>query len=333
MAVVAMTACLLASGSGCSPSGAAGPGPAPPPVDAPAGTREFGIHSDPWHVDDWADAVGARPTMVMGFEQWHRERTLDNQFEEAHRQGLSLFMVTWEPWVPVPAALGQEAQYADQPEYNNAAIASGQSDDYIADFAASVASSGLTVYIRYAHEMNGNWYPWSRDPENYVLAWRRVVDIFRAQGATNARFVFSLNPSLYHEPDRWQEIAEQYWPGEDYVDLLGTSMINFGGQKDYAVAEFAERIELMRAVFGKDVIITELNTAFEGRVKWLADLRTWLATEAHWVRGVVLSQVESRAQAQLGARVGDLSWSVTTDPETRPVMRGMVEELTRPADG
>jgi hypothetical protein len=326
-AAVAAVAGLVGA-AGCASGwqrGAAAEVPAADEVTINA--REFGIHSDPWHVDEWADAVGARPSMVMEFEQWHRDRVIDDHFAEARRQGLDSFMVSWEPWEPVSASLGKAAQYADQPAYNNAAIVDGERDDYIRAFAESVASSGLAVYIRYAHEMNGDWYPWSRDPENYVLAWRHIVDIFRAAGASNATFVFSLNASIWIDDDEWLEGAEQYWPGDDYVDLVGTTMISFGGRKDYTVAEFAGRLDLMHETYGKDIIITELNTAAEGRVKWLTDLRTWLAVDAPWVTGVVLSQAESRGQIQLGAQVGDLSWNVTTDPETQPVIRGLIEDL------
>jgi hypothetical protein len=331
--VAAATGVMLAGLLGCSPGREPGGGGVPAADQVETGGREFGIAGDPWHVDDWAEAVGAEPTMVMEFEQWHRDRTLETHFAQTRRLGLSSFMVTWEPWAPVPPYLGSEARYAAQPRYRNAAIAGGDLDDYIHDFAASVAGSGLTVYIRHAHEMNGDWYPWSRDPDSYVRAWRRIVDIFRAEGATNARFVFSLNPSLYLEPADWLEIAERYWPGAGYVDLLGSTMISFGGTKDYTVAEFAQRLEFMHEAFGKDLIISEVNTAAEGRVEWLADLRTWLATDAPWVAGVVLSQGESRGQVLLGDEVGDLSWNVTTDPETQPVVRGMIEDLTRPPGG
>ena len=34
-------------------------------------------------------------------------------------------------------------------------------------FARSLARFPGTVYLRYAHEMNGYWYPWSRDPAAY----------------------------------------------------------------------------------------------------------------------------------------------------------------------
>jgi hypothetical protein len=289
--------------------------------------REFGIVTDPWQVDYWAAAVGARPTMVMEFEHWHRDRTLDDHFAAARAHGLRSFMVSWEPWVPVDPSLGRDAQYAAQSRYTNAAVVAGRQDDYVRRFAQSVARAKLTVYIRYAHEMNGEWYPWSRDAPNFVRAWRHVVDIFRAEGATNARWVFSLNPSLYQNDTVWTNRVQQFWPGPEYVDYLGASMINFGGAQERVLADFMPRLNLMHAMFGKELIITEFNTSAEHRVRWLTDLRTWLVTDGTWVRGIVLSQVFSREQAQRGTRVGDLAWSVATDPDTRPVVRALIRDL------
>lgn len=324
--IVALTVLVAAAAglAGCGAESSSGSDAAPPR------TRVFGVATDPWGVDEWSEAVGARPTMVMEFEAWSRNRTIDDHFAEAKRQGTTHFMITWEPWKTVSAAKGKAAQYALQPEFSNAAIAAGKRDDYIRAFARSVAASELTVYVRYAHEMNGDWYPWSRDPAQFIVAWRRVVDIFRQAGADNARFVFSMNPSLYVPDAQWQANLRRYWPGEAYVDLIGATMISFGGRKNYEVAEFVARFEQARRMFGKHLIITELNTAAEGRIKWLVDLRTWLdTTGASWVDGVVLSQAESRGAAQLGSKVGDLSWNVATDRETQPVVRGMIEDFGR----
>jgi glycosyl hydrolase family 26 len=326
-----LAAALLCAGmaatAGCA--GSSNGDDVPPPDEVHANAREFGIATDPWQLDEWAEAVGAKPTMVMEFEQWSRFRTLDTHFAEARGQGLTSFMVTWEPWEPVQASLGDDARYAEQPAYSNATIATGGLDAYIRDFARSVADSGLTVYIRYAHEMNGDWFPWSRDPDNYIVAWRRIVDIFRSVGAANARFVFSVNPSLFQADEDWLSTAERYWPGDDYVDVVGTTMINFGGDRAYSVADLAERIVLAHETFGMDIMITELNTAAEGRVEWFTDLRTWLATEAPWVVGVVLSQARSQGQILFGGTAGDLLWNVIDDPATQPVVKGMIEDFAR----
>jgi beta-mannanase len=52
---------------------------------------------------------------------------------------------------------------------------------------------GKPLYLRFAHEMNGNWNSWSPASttigREYAAAWKRVHDIFRKEGATNVRWV------------------------------------------------------------------------------------------------------------------------------------------------
>jgi hypothetical protein len=178
--------------------------------------------------------------------------------------------------------------------------------------------------------MTGNWYPWFHDPAVYVQAWRHVVDQFRSVGATNAKFIFAPSENLYQKGDAdFMTLAQQYWPGPDHVDYIGTTMVNAGGQKTYSVEQFLPRLTMMRAAFGKDGFLAEVNSASTGRVKFFSDLRTWLATaDADWIKGVVLSQLPSRTQAVNGDTVGNLSWQVTDDPDTKPVIRAMVKDIT-----
>jgi len=291
--------------------------------------KQFGVVTDPAHFVEWSSAIGARPTLDMEFEAWSRQRTLEDRFAAARSQGVTAYMVTWEPWAPVPATLGREAQYAVQPAYSNASIAAGAWDGYVRSFARTVRDSGLTVYVRYAHEMNGNWYPWSHDVSAYRRAWRHVVDVFRAEGATNARFVWSINPNLYQDQATVIGHAWHYWPGSAYVDVVGTTMIDFGGAKDYPVARFVDRFRALHSAFGKRVFVTEFQTDFDGRLAWLQDLRAWLATGTSWVEGLNLSQAyASRGQAQMGSMVGNLAWSVRTDPAAAAIVRGIVEDVT-----
>jgi hypothetical protein len=290
-------------------------------------SRELGVASDPWQIKDWATAIGAKPTMVMEFESWNRNRTLDSHFVQARADGLQSFMITWEPWVPVDSSLPVEQQAAVQPGYTNTDIAGGALDSYVRGFARSVASAGLTVYIRYAHEMNGNWYPWTHDPTAYIAAWRHIVSVFRQEHATNAKFVYSVNPDLYDPDATFTEATKAYWPGAEYVDFVGSTMINFGGTKQYNVARFADRITLLHTLYSKPAILTEVNTAAQGRVAWLTDLRSWLAQDSSWLKGAVLSQGTSRAKASLGNAVGNLNWDIATDPQTRPVVKAIIEDI------
>ncbi len=319
MALAAAVVLLAGTAAGCALRSTA----------ATTTSREFGVALDPWRIEEWANAVGATPTMVMEFESWNRARTLDAHFAQAHAAGLQSFMVTWEPWSPVDTSATGAAQAAVQPAYSNDAIAAGRQDSYIHAFARSVAAAPLTVHIRFGHEMNGTWYPWTHDPARYIAAWRHIVDIFRQDGAQNARFVFSLNPQMYQTDGVFTAAARSYWPGAGYVDDLGSSMINFGGSMQHSVASFADRIRLMHATFGKPLLLTEVNTAAENRVAWLTDLRSWLSSDAGWLKGVVLSQGQSRGKVSLGDEVGTVDWDVTTDARARPVVRAIIADIRR----
>src|SRR4029453_16436638 len=142
-------------------------------------------------------------------------------------------LVSWEPWTPVPAALGIRAQSRAQPGFRNIDIARGAQGRYTLRFARSLARFPGTIYLRYAHEMNGYWYPWSRGAQAYRWAWRRIVRLFAAPGARNVGFVWAGHATLYETKAVWLRTLRRYWPGRRYVDLVGSTMIDFGGNKEY----------------------------------------------------------------------------------------------------
>jgi glycosyl hydrolase family 26 len=297
-------------------------------AEIPNQGRPFGVYVDPWHVDDWARAVGEAPQLVAKFEAFSRRQPIDGYLREAERQGIGSVMVSWEPWKPVPAALGVRAQRRPQAGYRNADVAAGRWDTYIRSFARSMASFRGAVLLRYAHEMNGFWYPWSRDPAGYVRAWRRIVRIFRGAGARNVRFVWSVNPNLYQPPGERMRNLRRYWPGRRYVDALGSTMINFGGEKNYSVARLYSALRAVHAAFRKPVMLTETNTARRGRLRWLRDLRSMLQ-RARWIRGVAWSQLPSRGMAQRKNLVGNTDWDVTADPAAAKALRLVIRDGSR----
>ena len=128
--------------------------------------------------------------------------------------------ITWEPWDYTQGIYGR------RPSYNLQSIVDGAHDAYIRSWARGLASYGKPVRLRFAQEMNGNWYPWSvgaygNSSGEFVAAWRHVHDLVRAAGATNVLWVWSpvaLAGTI---------TAEQY-PGDDYVDIVGLSPFNGG---------------------------------------------------------------------------------------------------------
>jgi mannan endo-1,4-beta-mannosidase len=289
-----------------------------------ADARTFGTYVDPWHVADWTRDVGAAPQYVARFEAFSRGTTVDSFLREAERQGLRHVLVSWEPWKPVPPKLGVSEQFRAQPGYRNRDIAAGAQDEYILRFARSLATFQGRVDVRYAHEMNGTWYPWSHDPIAYRRAWRHVVDLFRSVGARNVRFVWSVNPSLYLSQARWRRSVRVYWPGRRYVDAVGSTMINFGGAKRYPVRRFVPRLKALRKMYRKPVLLTEVNTARSGHVRWLKDLRR-LLRRTPWIRSIAWFQRTSRGQVQIKGS-GRLDWDVRTEPAAAALLRGIIAD-------
>ena len=71
--------------------------------------------------------------------------------------------------------------------------------------------------------MNGDWYPWGytkTSPAVFVAAWRHIVTLFRALGAKNVTWLWTVNiindtqKGTIPSPNRW-------WPGSAYVTWVG----------------------------------------------------------------------------------------------------------------
>jgi beta-mannanase len=187
--------------------------------------------------------------------------------------------ITWEPWDPRAGI--------DQPTYSLAKIAGGAFDDYITTFARGAARYGHPLYLRFAHEMNGTWYPWAvgvgGTASEYIAAFRHVHDLFERAGATQVRFIYSPNVVLHN--DSWR-LTESY-PGKAYVDVIGVDGYNFGND-----ARCGGRWQTPQEVFGntlqvianlsspRPVWITETGTANTGGdpSAWVLDLFTYLAS-------------------------------------------------------
>lgn len=81
-----------------------------------------------------------------------------------------------------------------------------------------------TLFIRFAHEMNGNWYPWSVDAGeagDFIAAWKRFHDL-QEQVYPAAQLVFCVNRESIGTGIDWR----QTFPGAAYVDVMGVDYYN-----------------------------------------------------------------------------------------------------------
>lgn len=114
-------------------------------------------------------------------------------------------------------------------------VASGQHDGYLDEFARQARAWGGPVYLRYGHEMNGSWMSYSAgspggpSAQEFVASWVRLATRVRAQRATNVRLVWS--PNELDVPAQDGNRLEDYWPGRQWVDVLGVDAYNWSAQE------------------------------------------------------------------------------------------------------
>lgn len=177
-------------------------------------------------------SAAERP-IVWAYFSWHWDRGIEfpsKQCDLLNSMGV-VPLVGIMPW-------SERKQNAPEPVYTLERIARGYFDDEIAASARSAAGLGYPIMIEFGPEMNGPWFPWSpahngRDEdaigdsgvpdgaERFRAAYRRVVEIFKREGATDVTWVF--HTSAIATDAKWNDIRHAY-PGDDCVDWLGASV-------------------------------------------------------------------------------------------------------------
>ncbi len=160
-------------------------------------------------------------------------------------------LVTIEPWTWTRNERNTSATLIE-------GIFNGTYDANMREICKTLAGFKSPVTIRWAQEMDDTsgqfiWAQWN--PETYVAAYRRVVDICRAE---SDQFDYMWSPLGF-------ETMAQFYPGDDYVDVVGLSVFGLqdweqkilGGEQSFDDI-FAPRYQ--RALeFGLPVVIAELG--------------------------------------------------------------------------
>ena len=184
------------------------------------------------------------------------------------RKANKTLLIAWEPWNPSEGN-SQSKDYLSE-------IISGNFDEYIKKFANDVKSYGGPVIIRFAHEMNGNWYPWGRKPEEYKKAHQHVFDVFKSLGVANATFNWSVNfENVPYEPI--SELAK-YYPGDSYINSIGIDGFNWGQGSGRSWKSFKDIFytpyNYLNNNYQKPIIITETASSEIGGSKsdWIKEM-------------------------------------------------------------
>ena len=187
-----------------------------------------------------------------------------------------------------------------QPLYSNTRIAAGKHDKKIGALARQLRVSKLSVILRPMPEPNTNWYPWSgtvngNTPISYLRAWKRVRSVVKRNGGAKVKLLWA--PYFRSVPDTDENAIDQYFPGNAFVDLVGTSGYNFGATGELEWLDpldvFQDPYIEIQALSRKPFWIAETGTTARGGNKstWLRSLAR-LQKSMPLLRGVVLYDIK-----------------------------------------
>jgi beta-mannanase len=132
------------------------------------------------------------------------------------------------------------------PVYTLQGIIDGDFDESLIEWAQDAKNTNIPLMVEFGTEVNGDWFPWSGlfngggeteeygdtniadGPERFRDAYKHIIDLFRNEDVNNITWVFHVVPSddVGDEIPRdvpWNKI-ENYYPGDDYIDWIGTSV-------------------------------------------------------------------------------------------------------------
>jgi hypothetical protein len=206
------------SGGGTTPPPSGG-GTTPPPSGGgtPAGQCYFGVWDESsvnWNTPDgnpvgtWAGAskFGAAPVKsATYFDAWLGP--FPSVLDTLAAQNNATVYLNIEPW----------NTWGGGPVPKMSDIAKGSADSYLTSIGNAIKAGGADVWVTFAHEMNGTWYPWGIQavtPAQWVTTWKHVCDVIRAAAGGHAKMVWCPNNNDVGP-------VTPYWPGDAYVDIAG----------------------------------------------------------------------------------------------------------------
>lgn len=194
-------------------------------------------------------------------------------------------IVTWEPFV---AGAGVE-----QPDFALRTIWQGRHDAYLWAFASELVRLDRPIVLRFAHEPNGDWYPWSEQrngnsPGDYRRAWVYVQDLLAAAGVgESVSWMWSPNVAYPGSLD-----LHGLFPGDDRVDLIGLDGYNWGTSRGGAwqspMAVFGPTMLALQSMSRRPLLLAEVGCSEEGgdKAAWIELFGRYLEASP-WIDGYV----------------------------------------------
>jgi mannan endo-1,4-beta-mannosidase len=308
-------------------------------------SRYYGLYTtqSPFNyaeVNATSAEVGVQPNLAGYFQGWDADFRSD-AVTAAWSHG-QLPLLTWESQPSnVPNGV------TNQPAYSLSTILSGSFDAYIKRYADSISSTGLPLVLRFDHEMNAVWYPWSEDDGHgnsingnhtgdYVKVWQHVWNIFQAEGA-NQYVIWDWSPNIVNNLTAAHQSAsytQSLYPGNQYVDWVGLSgymrppfATNQQFTFDYT---YTPTLNILRSITSKKILLSEVGASETGGHKpaWITSFFSSLALPQN-ADVIGFAWFDEAVSSTIDGTLGTNDWRVDSRPDT---LSAFIAGLANPAD-
>ncbi len=163
----------------------------------------------------------------------------------------------------------------------------------IVGWADRIKTYGVPVYFTFNHEPEASASTPNGADHEFIAAWRKVVTVFRDRGVTNAKYLWIMTGWSFQVPASDPRQAIKWFPGDAYVDALGSDEYNdytCRVESDAPWKSLASEIEYFRQ-FGlnhptKEMWLPEYGS-FEDpqspgrKAQWVNEARAAFKTDAY----------------------------------------------------
>lgn len=237
-------------------------------------------------------------------------------------------------------------------KYSNNSIVNGSFDTFLIAWAQGAKAYGKPVILRYAQEMNGNWFPWSvgqpapKDKDgkyvyynlgntkaNYISAWRHIYNTIHPI-APNVKFYWC--PFQLFDTNSFS-----FFPGVSYVDYIGFNAYQWNGNSGGTMKNlYGPSINFLRGlpglpknadgtskipiIIGETGIASSPRSTTTYRKTWLGDGYRNIYSQFHDVRAILYFNFD---MTNLFGRVAQqVNWDLKASPEIRTTYAGLASD-------
>ena len=262
-----------------------------------------GFPIDQVRIEQIQNEAGSNPQIISFFLQWSQEEIYQKMLVDTLQSIWTYGAVpslTWEPFT-FDGHQKNAVPYID--------VLNGKYNHYLLQMAQTIKVFGKPLIIRFAHEMNLNIYHWGtteeeygyKSPEIYIKMYRYVVNQFKEFGVKNILWAFC--PNAGSVPDELWNKIEGYYPGDDYVDILGMDGYAWSSVPIQTFQEIFETTYKSLKQISKKKPIIVFETAIGGEQK----------TKIEWLKAAVNIAKDWKLAGLIWFQVDkELDWRILT---------------------